>query len=52
MCHLDYFICVTETYVSAFSDISVFKSGIYCAVCLKDLPFLFIRQHKLWNNAQ
>jgi len=21
-------------------------------VCLKDLPFLFITQHKLWNNAQ
>ena len=20
-------------------------------VCLKDLPFLFIRQHKLWNDA-
>ena len=22
------------------------------AVCLKDLTFLFIRQHKLWNDAQ
>jgi len=21
-------------------------------VCLKDLPFLFIMQHKLWNDAQ
>ena len=21
-------------------------------VCLKDLPFLFIRQHKLWNDVQ
>jgi len=21
-------------------------------VCLKDLPFLFIRQHKLWYDAQ
>ena len=21
-------------------------------VCLKDLPFLFIRQYKLWNDAQ